>query len=704
MPDFPWVQGSERIAPARLPFLAALNRVGSSPRFCVYLSCTVLAVLTSWHLGKEMLWDTMDYHVYAGFSALHDRFGRDYFAAGPQGYFNPYPYVPFYLLLRSALTPLEDASILAALHSGILWLTFELALLVAPRDQPRVSLAAGVLAVLFAFANPVLINELGSSYADITTAEVALAGWLLLLSAVRCPTAVRVACAAMLLGGASALKLTNSVHAVSAAALLLFIPGGWRSKLRHGVLYAMGVASGFMVIAAPWSLRLEQHFGNPLFPLLNGIFRSPEFTTARLLDHRFIPASFDAALLRPFAMVTSAPMVHFELPAPDLRYALLLSLALLLLARKAWWRLRKRRPAAASPGHALETRLLAALGCGFLLDWTLWLTASGNSRYFIPMACVAAVLGVTLIFRLFAGTPKARDYLLIAVLGMQCFAAHAGADYRARLPWTDGPWFSLSVPPLLASQPSLYFMVGLQSNSFIIPDLPARSGFINLEGGYVLGPDGANGKRIDALIARYAPRLQVIFSDPRSGAGEETRMPDLDRIDDALEPFGLKAVSGHCSTIAAHGVTTALSAAVIDGQSRRPAAPERHTEYLLACQVDRTGPVGASPLPGQRAADLALDHLEDACPALLQPGRPFDIVMGDRAHGYVFERRYSNTSTVAWVARGAVDFQGLLGGRETDAGAESAWQNAPQQVSCAGHGPARLRIRGNLVDARIATP
>lgn len=675
-----------------MPDITALRRAATSPRLYVYLACTALAVLANWHLGKEMLWDTMDYHVYAGFSALHDRFGRDYFAAGPQGYFNPYVYVPFYLLLRSALTPLQDASILAALQSAILWLTFELSLLVAPRDPPRARLAVGILAALLAFLNPVLLNELGSSYADIITAELVLAGWLLLLGVVRRPGAARLVCAAFLLGGASALKLTNSVHALSAAALLFFIPGGWRIKLRHAVFFATGLAASFVAVSAPWSLRLERQFGNPLFPLLNGAFRSPEFTTGPVRDYRFIPTSLGGALLRPFAMATSAPMVHFELPAPDLRYALLLALFLVLVAQWVWWRLRSQRRDPALPEEASATRVLAALACGFLLDWVLWLTASANSRYFIPMACVAAVLGVVLAWRLFAGMPRVRVYLLTAFLGMQCLALYMGADYRARLPWTEGPWFSLSMPPQLGSQPSLYFLVGTQSNSFIVPDLPAGSGFINLAGGYVLGPDGANGARIAALIQRYAPRLRVLVRDSRADAGQGTAQRLPDGVDDVLEPFGLKAVAGRCSTIAAHGVTTSLGAGMTGGAPRESAAPA-DTEYLAVCDVDRAGPAGASPPPGQRAADLALDHLEDACRALLQPRRPADTFTGDPSDGYVFSRRYANTSTVAWVTRGSVGVQMLMDGREQNAGLESAWEKASLPVVCGREGGGFLRPR-----------
>ena len=114
-----------------------VTRLVTSPRFLVYSCCTLLALLTTYHLGKDMVWDTLDYHFYAGFSALHDRFGQDYFAGGPQGYLNPYIYVPFYLLATSGLTALEVAFILAAVQSVILWLVYELALTVASPATAR---------------------------------------------------------------------------------------------------------------------------------------------------------------------------------------------------------------------------------------------------------------------------------------------------------------------------------------------------------------------------------------------------------------------------------------------------------------------------------------------------------------------------------------------------------------------------------------
>src|ERR1700679_1093340 len=137
---------SSGVAPYRLP---------------VYIACTVLALVINYLLGKDMAWDTLNYHLYAGFSAVNDRLAQDYFAAGPASYLNPYVYAPFYYLVSTHLSSLEISSILAAAHSVILWLTYELAVSLCPSDDRRERLIFGLCGVAFALVNPILLQEIG---------------------------------------------------------------------------------------------------------------------------------------------------------------------------------------------------------------------------------------------------------------------------------------------------------------------------------------------------------------------------------------------------------------------------------------------------------------------------------------------------------------------------------------------------------------
>lgn len=670
-------------APRRAPpALAALQRAVISPRFLVYVSCTLLALLASYRLGKDMQWDTLDYHFYAGFSAIHDRFSLDYFAAAAQSYLNPYAYAPFYLLATSGLSALEVAAILAVVQSAILWLTYELATAVAPADRPGTRIAAGVCAALLAFANPVLLEQFGSSFADITTAELVLAGTLVLLGAIRAPGARRVAAAGFLLGAASALKLSNALPAVSLGVVPLFLPVGWPKRLGSAALYGLSVGLGFALVSLPWSIELQRHFGNPLFPFFNGIFRSPQYTTAGTIDFRFIPTSFVAALWRPFAMMAPVRLVHVERPAPDLRYALLILLAVLLVLVRWMSRSKGGEGTAGKSSRRAENRVLLALGCAFLINWVLWLAESGNSRYFIPTACVAAVLVVGLTCRLLMAWPRLLACAMAAIVVAQCYQVQGGTVFREPYPWAREPWFDISIPHALASQPALYISVGVQSSSFVVPYLPAGSGFINLEGDYVLGPRGANGAHVRKLITRFAPHLRILLEDSRVDAARDKDVPHLSNADDAVALFGLRIDPGSCYRIRVRAAPT-VQVVTVGGALPKLPPSVWYTHYLVTCRLVPDPGQEAALAPLEHSADRVLDRLEDACPSLFQPGRPATYLIGSDAGSYFWVRRYPNTDVIAWVHRGRLGFQKMIGGgRAQDVGSVAAWEGLPLQVVC----------------------
>jgi hypothetical protein len=679
----------------RPPFGAVFAALAARPRTCIYLACTLLTVVVSYLLGKEMMWDTLDYHFYAGFSALHDRFSRDYFAAGVQSYLNPYVYVPFYALVRTGLPALCVASILAVAQSAILWITYEVAVEVSPSGDPLSRIAAGTCTVMLALANPILINQLGSSYADITTAEIVLAGWLLLIRAMYSPSMGRIVCAGLLLGAVSALKLTNSVHALSAFILLLFLPARWSGKLRYGLGFAAAMGLGFLVVAAPWAMQLERHFGNPLFPLFNGIFRSSQFPTTPMLDYRYVPDSLRDALWRPFRLAAPATFVDDEYAAPDLRYALLLVLALVAIMRWGWQRLRGAAIETASSEGVPARRALAALACAFLVDWTLWLSVSGNGRYFIAMSCIAAVIAVALAFRLLSARPKALGYVLALVFVIQGLQLTFGATYRLPAAWDTAPWFEVSVPPALQSEPNLFFTIGEESNSFVAPFLARGSSFVNLEGDYVLGPDGANGAHVAGLIRRYSGHIRVAVLESEFTLAERRVLPDAVHVDDTLAPFGLRVDSGDCSTIVIHDVrhrwrkilpgTLPIRVPQLAGRSLRiPVSPDG---YLVVCKAVSDPEAAVALAQAERVPNLVFDRIEDACPRLFQPPRPMTEVYGDSHEGYRWIRKYPGTNLATFIIDDSIKLvDGARGGRPDDLGTESAWAKAPVPLVCSRRG------------------
>jgi hypothetical protein len=662
---------SERVT--RIP---DVDEVGVPYRAQVYFACVVLALICNYVLGKDMAWDTLNYHLYLGFSALNDRFGQDYFAAGSLAYLNPYAYVPFYAMVRAGMPALVICSIFAAVHAIILWLTFELGVAVCPSKDGRARLFAGCCAVALALMNPVLIQEIGSCFADITTAELALGGWLLMAGAVRVPEKSRVIYAGLILGAASALKLSNALSAISAFAMLAMLPLGWRGKIRHGFIYGVSLGVGFAVVAAPWSYRLAKVFGNPMFPMFNNVFRSPEFTTESMGNaYRFIPESFGEALWRPFAMIDPTQMVHEELSAPDPRYAILVVLVILFVVRWSWRRLRHASTTPSNPQLNESGRIVAALGCGLTLNWILWLHISGNSRYVLAMACVAAAVIVGMLFRLFESRPKMRNYILAFIFLGQAIQLYMGAEYRWNgVPW-GGQWFDVSVPEKLKTEPNLYLTLGTQSNSFLAPFLAKDSGFVDVVGGYTLDPERANGARVRALIRRFSPNLRVVFPSTRPYDNAEPRA-HLSPVDDALQGYGLRPDMGDCITIPVHGLPPELE---IRYQTSLPQEPQnRDTTYLMTCRLVPDPTDRSALIARRRAVNLVFDRLEDACPKLFQSRRPVTVY-----YDHVWRRIYGATDIMAWVSSGRVKFSDQIRPHGViDVGSEVDWAKAPLHLDC----------------------
>jgi hypothetical protein len=657
-------------------YSAIVDKEAAPHRVYVYAACTVLAVALNYISGKEMAWDLLNYHFYAGFSALNDRFEQDYFAAGPQSYFNPYAYVPFYVLVRLGLPGLAVGTVLAIIHSVVLWITYELACSVCPSQDRKGRFFFGLCATILAFMNPVLLQQIGSSFADITTTGLVLGGWLLLVHAVRRPRTKLVIFGAILLGIATALKPTNGVHALAGFFLLAFVPLPFLGRIRNLFYFGAALGTSFVLTAAPWSYRLARMFGNPMFPLLNNLFRSPEFTTAPLKHYRFIPDSLTDALLRPFAMSGTADMIHEEMSAPDIRYALLLLVFLIFVIAWIWRSMRPASTSVAIPRSESATRALAALGCGFTADWIAWLSGSGNSRYFIPMACIAAVLAVALLFRLLANHSIGRNCILLTLLIAQGTQLALGTDFRwSQAPW-DRHWLNVDIPEKLASQPSLYLSIGMQSNSFIVPYLAKGSGVVNFSGAYVLGPDGANASRVRTLIARSAPHLRVLVSGDRIYPDSALREPRQSDVDDALLAFGFRVDVSDCETITVQGLRTTVWRP-LESSIPAPIVLDRrlrYTSHLTSCHLVADSRDELRETAVRRAIDIILDRLEDACPALFQPPRPQTEHINQ-----MWLRVYPSTDLTAWVGKGEVKFidptrgvpNGIVVGREEEWARES---------------------------------
>jgi hypothetical protein len=652
------------------------GRIGRAAiwRFSVYAVTLLIAIGWTLALGKDVHWDAVNYHLYLGYAALNDRFGLDFFAAGTPSYINPYAYVPLYLMDRAGVPALGIALVFASIHAAILWLTYELALVAGnggKRSRPR---AFAVLALVFAASNPVLLQGLGSTMADISTGILVVAGWLGISRSLRGDRGHGIAVAGVLCGAAAALKLSNAVFAIAALPMLAFLPGTWRDRLRAALVFGVACGATFVLVSLPWSWRLSQEFGNPLFPFLNTLFVSSDFTSAPLHYERFHPGTLQEFLVRPFRMLSAHSMVHTESRAPDLRYAVLF-LAL------AAWALASLRPSPTRGGsHAVpavradarpgaSNRVLLGVTAGWIVAWLLWLGLSGNSRYFLPMGCVAGVMLALLLQRLYL---RWRDGTLI-VVGVILLAQ--GVQFAVATDWKrdglrwSGPWLTTEFPGRFRDEPFLFLSASFLSGSAFLPYWHPSSGMMTITGFYALGPDRPGGARAQALIESNVDRLRILLPLP-PGAVDRTTLPgppsDLDVY---VRRFGLRVDPTDCEFVRLE--------ANLRGKATEAASTNRWTSFLT-CRLERAPGAAEAYARDVQFPDAVFDRVEAACPNLFHPPRPVTEQMPR------WVRVYNMGSEMQlWIEDGTVRYRSpIYGGEPVEIGAAKDWASAPQVIDC----------------------
>jgi hypothetical protein len=337
-------------------------------------------------LGQDANWDLRNYHLYNPFALLNGRFGVDLMPAGMQTNFNALLDLPYYLLARGPLAGLPRLMAAAAgLPFGLLlFATLGLARWVLqPADAAGAALA--VIAVAIGGTAAATVSEIGTTFNDISCA-VLLVG-ALALGGPDCTErrpGWRVAAAGAMAGAAVALKLTNAVLAPGVLAGLLVAAPGWR--VRWGVLWRFAVAAAAVGLAlgGPLALALESRHGNPVFPLLNGLFRSPWYPPVDFYDTRFLPRSSLQAWFYPFWWVRRNASLVTESGNPfrDARGALaMLALPILAVGLVKADAARRRRV-----GALIVATVVAYLG---------WLRVFSILRYAVALEAFAAVLIVT---------------------------------------------------------------------------------------------------------------------------------------------------------------------------------------------------------------------------------------------------------------------------------------------------------------------
>lgn len=490
------VSGAPGAVFSRQIFLIALVSVGAS------VARTVVG-------GQDLNFDLQTYHYYLGYSAFVDRFALDFLPAGFQGYQSPMPYALLYWLDRVGAPPLINASVHAAIHALNLVLLFLLAeSLVGANATGRDRVTVVALWLLGAVA-PTYWHLVGTSYADLLTSALVLAGlWLIARampgSGVLSPRALwGIAAGAALAGAATGLRVHNAIYVAG----LLCALAQARFPSRPDRLRALGVfsAAGFaawLLCFAPWAQHVYREFGNPLFPFFNGVFHSADFPAANLPLTSFVPDNLPDLITLPFRMASYNYWVYVEARLPDVRPGLL------VVCVAAWgllWLL--RRAPRDDGGGARERHFILVF---FAASALLWLATSSNGRYGIALFLLGGPVCGVMLCRLL---PFRYALLAIAVVVVGLAVQQLMLFDQSRVvstPWASR-YFDWDLPDRYKREPATFLAFALQTGSTLAPRVHPASSHVNLVGQYTPSIDSPGSDRIRRIIALPQRRLYGVF-------------------------------------------------------------------------------------------------------------------------------------------------------------------------------------------------
>jgi hypothetical protein len=446
--------------------------------WCAACVVAVTAFAFVYARGPDENYDLLNYHYYAGYAFLSGRFDRDIAAAGVQTFFNPLPNLLPYLAYRLLEFP-ANAFVITAVQLLSLPIVVQLCSEAASVPSRIAFRGAPAIALLLAFASPVWWSELGTSFSSATTAPLVLLGLLWALRGTRKGTADRqsirrFALAGAVLGLATGLRLTNAPFALALPATLLplALERRWCAALKLAVAYSGGALLGFGVLAW-WNVWLFSSWHNPIFPLWNGLFKSPWFDQVDFHDLRWKFASIHEFVSYLFGAAVGTDKT-LELSFADMRWSMVAVLAVVGAAALVvdMWRRCRVAILRLSP---VDTGLLAF----FAVSLTLWAVEFAYQRYIIPIELVCGIVLwvlVSAVTRHRMQTAALTGLLVLAWYGLRIpdwgHNSLATGKGEAR--------FGLDIPQTLRDRPQLFLVVG-QANSYLFPFLHPDSRFVRAD-------------------------------------------------------------------------------------------------------------------------------------------------------------------------------------------------------------------------------
>lgn len=585
----------------------------------------MLAIAWAWYAGKDINWDQINYHLYVPELWWHGRLAQDYYAASIQSFLNPLAYIPFFAMVMADWNDLVIAFILATLQFGgvvAIWKLYPR--LVSEAFATRKSWR--FLACLLGFLSPIYLVELGSSFSESLSGMLVLFALLYILPKQN----VSVHCRALFVGGllmgaATALKLTNGIYPVAVLPLLVWpILSGRGSTLKRWGAFVSGCAVAFVLLQGYFSWQLWQQFSNPFFPFFNGIFKSPNFLPENIQDHMFLGKGVWGLFTLPWDLMEWRSYIYFERVAADMRLLALTLLGMVYVLVFAWkrWHGQPREPVFVPHALILATWF-------FVISLAVWAWASHIGRYAMPLWLLLGPLLVAWLLRLL---PHRQDWAMLLVVVSVVAQSLLNLCVNDRR-WTPfnyaGKWYGLMLPDSAKTNNALFLTTQNLSPSFLVPYLPKDASFANIINRQFVVPVG---DKIPLKFKRLLNNKKPVFVFMFRGVPEmKTMKVVLTNQNAELAMYGVTFES--CQMGAVH--------------FKRGKGDIRYDYALLFCPLERLSEAETQvAVAFADKQDVVFARIEAACPKWFSPSG-----MQTVTNGHVWWRDYFNVRTRIMVDR-----------------------------------------------------
>lgn len=531
--------------------------------------------------AKDLTVDAWMYHYYSGSQLFDNRISLDYFAASAQGYFNPLAHVLFAAMVRLDWPDIVIASVLTVFCC----IAFMLLLLFYKRVLSLQGKALWV-ALLLSLLSGVVWCGVGTSTADLYIQSVTLVALYCLFRGRDGQHSRFLYWSGLCWGVAAGMKLSALIYAPAVALLLFYWVLTGRHRARVLVIMPSMAVLGFLLSFGWWGRQLFEQFGNPFFPHFNAWFQSPDYTSQPLSDGRFLAIDTVRQLWLPFRIALSEPFIYLEIVAPDLKPAVFVLAALVMLLRLMWLR--------------VEIGAREEFVMFVFVSLFVWVFISGNGRYaillFLLMGAAIHLLFVEILPKKIAFVALGVVVLLQAIV----VASVSNFSFSAK-PW-GATWYNATLQHHFNDQLVLK-STGNPMSAILVRAMGEGSSLSAPNTSYRMDINDSFRK----LLARYDGRTVGVFPLPgiidAAAMHSEQNRPLLERL--VYEEFGRFG-------LAYDAKQSCQVVNVLDDAGR--VASE-----LLVCHLSRDDEARALYLAETAGARQYLARMEQACGKLLTP-------------------------------------------------------------------------------------